>query len=338
MLRSSIRSAARRRLARGFTLVELLVVIAIIGVLVALLLPAVQAARESARRTQCSNNLKQLGLALHNYEATYKVFPPAGLNYGWCSNVAPNNLGNNPILNLNGLVLLFPYNEQLALFEQIKFGQAMSRQNAGYCCSYLGNTSGTLAGDPVTNGNAVLMGQILKGLLCPSDPGSKTEPPSNPYGPGGAATPLVGGRTTYDFIAASWETLARCNHWRTANPAQRHMFGENSATTVAMVEDGLSNTLAFGEQTLEVYNGSPSTWGYRGWVMTGVDPQDGINNWTWASLPVPKFGQLGSWGRAGSCHRGGAQFCVADGGVRFIEQNISLTTFKNLGWMADGAN
>ena len=118
--KSSLRFASRPR-GRGFTLVELLVVIAIIGILIALLLPAVQAAREAARRTQCTNNLKQLGLALHNYADVHKIFPPGGLEYGWQTS---STLGAEPadklVHNLNGLVLLLPFIEQTALYDRSK--------------------------------------------------------------------------------------------------------------------------------------------------------------------------------------------------------------------------
>src|SRR6059036_1967376 len=98
---------AMRHLRSAFTLVELLVVIAIIGVLVALLLPAVQAAREAARRAQCSNNLKQLSLALHNYENTHNTLPPAGID----SN------------QMSWTVLLLPFFEQQALYDQFNFNK-----------------------------------------------------------------------------------------------------------------------------------------------------------------------------------------------------------------------
>src|SRR5688572_25384501 len=123
----------QKRNRSAFTLVELLVVIAIIGVLVALLLPAVQAAREAARRMQCSNNLKQLALALHNYEGTYKTFPPAGID----SN------------QMSWVVMLLPFIEQQPLFGNFNFTQGS--WNA-------------------FNRIAVVQGVKIQGLRCPSAP------------------------------------------------------------------------------------------------------------------------------------------------------------------------
>src|SRR5690349_412792 len=116
MLRLSRRS--------GFTLIELLVVIAIIAILIALLLPAVQQAREAARRTQCKNNVKQLGLALHNYHDTFGVFPYAVANQGYSA------AGAN-VTNHKGFLGLLPYFDQANLFNQFNFNWATGTHNSG---------------------------------------------------------------------------------------------------------------------------------------------------------------------------------------------------------------
>src|SRR5690242_11167725 len=136
----------------AFTLIELLVVIAIIAVLIGLLLPAVQKVREAAARMSCQNNLKQLGTACHNYESANGRLPPSGQGYGWCI-YSPPYTGDAIIRNLNGLVLLLPYIEQDNLAQRLNTAMTMGNQNTGYCCSYVGNTGGTLAGDATTDGN-----------------------------------------------------------------------------------------------------------------------------------------------------------------------------------------
>jgi len=143
----------RRRVSPGFTLVELLVVIAIIGILIALLLPAVQAAREAARRSQCTNNLKQLGLALHNFHDVYKAFPPHCINWRWCAHHR-----------------LLPYCEQKAPYD--------------FAMNWASNSADPMAPDSCTgqpapwtncaggNGNSP-WNFTFPHLRCPSDPAQK---------------------------------------------------------------------------------------------------------------------------------------------------------------------
>ena len=137
-------SASRQCRAGGFTLIELLVVIAIIAILIGLLVPAVQKVREAAARTQCQNNLKQIGLALHGFHDTYKAFPPSGWTMASSSNPAGKYVGWRP--------LILPFIEQQALLEQYKFDQNWDAAK-----------NNDAAGGPIK--------KVLPMLLCPSAPG-----------------------------------------------------------------------------------------------------------------------------------------------------------------------
>jgi prepilin-type N-terminal cleavage/methylation domain-containing protein/prepilin-type processing-associated H-X9-DG protein len=330
-MHSTHRTFRRPRRAEAFTLIELLVVIAIIAILIGLLLPAVQKVRAAAARMSCSNKIKQVALACHNYESSNGKLPPSGIGYGWC-NVSGSYPGDANVYNLNGLVLLLPYIEQNALDAKLNKQMAFGNQKTGYCCSLVGNTSGTLVGDATTDGNGALMATLIPTFLCPADPGNPLQGASGPYGPGGS---LDGAKTNYDFITS--QSDFSCNFWKSAPTSSKYMFGENSTTNLTRVSDGTSNTFMIGETTLTVHNGRTASWGYRGWVMTGIDPAAGINDW---SYPVPGYvpvvGTLGSWGRAGSLHTGGCNFAMGDGSVRFVRETVANTTLRQVATMAEG--
>jgi len=319
----------------AFTLIELLVVIAIIAILIALLVPAVQKVRESAARTSCSNNLRQLAIAVHSYESTFKTLPPSGRGYGWCSSQA-GGTGDTAILNMSGWILVLPYFEQTAVAAKLDPKLSMSNQATGYCCSYTGNANGAVMGDPATNNNGALMSTVIPVFVCPSDPGNRVQAAGSAYGPGGSRT---GARSNYDFIASRSDSALgintnSCNYWKRAGSA-KYMFGENSNTRLTHVSDGTSNTFMLGESTVEIANGEANCWGYRGWVMTGVDPNGGLNIW-YAPGGVQQRGNLSSWGQAGSLHTGGAFFAMGDASVRYVMDTISSTLLLQTARMSDG--
>ncbi len=318
--------------SRAFTLIELLVVIAIIAILIALLLPAVQQAREAARRTQCKNNLKQIGLSLHNYHDTFNMFP-------YASNAAASTVNSNSTImtaykNQTGWVLLLPYFDQAPLYNTLDHSAAMGRwANGG---------SLPLAGNGPTTANAAASAVKLAALLCPSDSGQQTFPGFD--GNYGCQTGLASYKSTYGFSASGQPSTLWSNLGQTTRP----MFGAQSNTTMRDLKDGSSNTVAIAETTLNVYDGITGSWACNQHVGNGVDfanlnGQRKINDWDccgWGpgtpwSVKNPQ-GTLGEWGTVGSTHTGGMHVLLGDGTVRFISENIDGTTRQRLGYIGDG--
>ena len=231
---------------RGFTLVELLVVIAIIGVLVGLLLPAVQAAREAARRMQCSNNLKQLGLALHNYHDTYKSFTPSPVGP---VNNGPSSRGN--WLAWSGLAMLLPYVEQNNLYEQANFSEYYLRKSGA------------------TNNEAVANTRV-PGFVCPSDPGSDT-----------TYTRLVA-PTSYSFSvgpASNWNLKSeKVGLVTLATPSKFRDITDGTSNSIAMSEQQIG--LNRGKWDPAIKPRDPS---YR--VVVGSNLKRG-SDWWWRATPA----------------------------------------------------
>ena len=213
------RSLLRSKNGRGFTLVELLVVIAIIGILIALLLPAVQAAREAARRSACGNNMKQLGLAIHNYHDTYNAMPYLSVQAAVTGTQASQNEF------VSGLIGLLPFVEQSALYDQITHTTTIGGVTYPPYQSYFSRTTAYLP-----------WLAMIPSYLCPSDPGAAER--GN----------LGFGRTSYCFSVGDWTPSVWVS--TTRGPfACRKTFNFRSVT------DGLSNTIAMGERCLGTAGG-----------------------------------------------------------------------------------
>ncbi len=304
-------------LRRGFTLVELLVVIAIIGVLVALLLPAVQAAREAARRSSCSNNLKQIGLSLHNYHDVN-----GGLPIGASGTVPGRGWGNGRD-GWGWIPRTLPYIEQGVIYDQ------------------LDNLNTPINGSP-TNGGGLRTG-YLNSHLCPSD--------SKAFEEEGIAewqSPLhnyVGcfGRTKYD--AADYGVVSGGSH--------KGLFEIDKPVPFAACTDGLSNTVMVSEV---ITPESPNIWGSIGRTMvsmgagftTYITPNSAGHdraNRCYTTLgggEINKCDNLGddAWRdnitAARSMHPGGVQAAMGDGSVRFFTETISRPLWQGYGTRGNG--
>jgi len=284
-----------RRLA--FTLVELLVVIAIIGVLVALLLPAVQAAREAARRTKCSNNLKQLGLAVHNYHDTFNYLPTSG-GYG--------AEGPRPTANPNRkgwIVSILPQMEQTALYDRFEPFFAMA-----------GGLSHTDCRDE--------MAIVTKGLLCPTDPdGGALITTQNQFEGVPVAVTNYKGVIGETKMGGAWSGSADC-HASTGCTGLFYRNNYQEPQRLANITDGTSNTFMIGED-LPRHNQHSAAYYCNGDYASCHAPLNFM----------PKPPTPADWPKVisfRSMHPAGANFCAADASVRFIAQNIDHAHYQAL--------
>jgi len=246
---------------KGFTLIELLVVIAIIGVLIALLLPAVQAAREAARRSQCTNNLKQMGLALHNYlSANSETMPPAFIDY--------ESPDVGVVQTHSAQARLLPYMEQVTIYNNLNFNVSSRWEGTGWCCT-------NNAPNPPDNSSGGLYAVMqmtaitaqIKTFLCPSDPNPGV---SGSMGWGGAQR-LVGANN----YPASIGLNRRLSNWRENGPVYTasHWDGAFHTVTLSSFVDGTSNTAVFSEWVKGPAQGPPWKDGLGG---VYISPQSSV--------------------------------------------------------------
>lgn len=311
------------RRPKGFTLVELLVVIAIIGILVALLLPAVQAAREAARRMQCGNNLKQIGLGMHNYADTHKSFPIGLLGGG------PGQPAGSP--NDDGFgwgTAILPFIEQGPLYDRIN-----PNGRAGVFAAWAAVNPTT----PWPGGEVSLA--VYK---CPSSILPKIIPSSWSV-PGGTSAPIHrawwAGYATSDYKGAGGSCTSDLDGVLAKHaeiPGGRKL---------ADIIDGLSNTLLVAESSYVNSEKPPATptrvTDWPVWIGgLGEDEQIRINGRTGA--PINCGCRRANWTTwtsddcAFSMHPGGAQFAFCDGSVQFLSVNIAMTTYCWLHSINDG--
>lgn len=294
----------------GFTLIELLVVIAIIAILIALLLPAVQQAREAARRSQCKNNLKQIGLALHNYHESHRTFPSGIIRTGtkpdW------NNL-------LGWGTMILPNLDQAPLYNQINVNQAWMT-----------------GGGSASNLNEPAAKTGLSVFVCPSDAGQLINKDSwKVYDPNTAKTGTEGvGKSNYMGLRGS-RRLSDFGSGTSARMRQGILGTWNRRVAIKDITDGTSTTLIVGERHTK---GSKVGGIWIGGFSNGSNNVDTFSTCgeirnTAGNAPTPSNDFLinGPHNRAySSLHTGGCHFLYADGHVGFVSENIDSDTLIDM--------
>ncbi len=332
---------------RGFTLIELLVVIAIIGVLIALLLPAVQSAREAARRAQCTNNLKQIALAMHNYESANGAFPPAKIYSAGTTTTSNDPGGQGLVLNTTAFVMILNYIEQGAMSNAYNFMlPSCPATNSGVNMNPVGGPASYLANTTVTS-------SVMAAYLCPSD--------TDPYGPRNPSTPVVTAGAYNGFRSQRSNYVLPCGRYYETysaaflpgRPTDGGVFsGSDGSTTIAAIRDGTSNTTLVLETKIEKTNAAYGAyWGQGLWTSTHALVYNSVvggtsysANWT-STMPNgpatilqvnPNPKRLGYAWSIGSRHSGGVNTAMADGSVKFIKDSINGSIWFGLNTISGG--